>query len=167
MAHFPITPGVSAVNMPRLLSLTLILMLAGAASARAEWGWPSLNPFQKDSHPASVAQKGSGWQWPGKADQPATQQPAGPSMWQRVSSAPKTAWTKTKAVVYPWGNKPAAPPPEPIQITGTNSYFAKMANGNQKPPAKKSFWAWGADEDNRKPQKASSVSEFIGGRRPE
>jgi hypothetical protein len=160
------------VKTPRLLSLSLIFVLILASSARAGWGWkmPNLNPFKShDSHPAHVAEnnrQGAGWRWPGMEKKPAVEQPASPSMWQRMSSAPKYAWTKTKTTLNPWAARPA-PPQQPISVTGTNSHFARMTNANSKQPAKKPMWAWGAEEDNEKPRKASSVSDFIGGQRPE
>ena len=95
---------------------------------------------------------------------PAEPVEAKPSMWQRVSSGTKSGWTKTKSALTPWRAKPQ--PEEELVITGSNSSFSRMANSNAKQPVKKAFWAWGNEEDER-PQKAGSVSEFIGGRRPE
>ena len=160
------------MKVPRLLSLSFIVVLAFAASARAEWGWkpslpsvPNLNPFKKrDSHPANFGEQESSWQWPGMSRKPAEPQAAKPSMWQRASSGTRNSWTKTKSVLTPWRAKPQ--PEEELVITGSNSSFTRMANSNTNQPAKKAFWAWGNEEDER-PQKASSVSEFIGGRRPE
>jgi hypothetical protein len=164
------------VKLPRLLSLSLIFVLVFAVSAQAEW-WkpsmpsmpslPSLNPFKKqDSHPASIAKKeeGDSWQWPGMSKKPAEPKEIKPSMWQRVSSGTKSTWTKTKSALTPWRAKPK--PEEELVITGSNSSFSRMANSNSKQPAKKPYWAWGNEEDER-PQKASSVSDFIGGRRPD
>ena len=167
------------MKLPRLLSLSLIFVLVFAASAQAEWWKPSmpslpnLNPFKKqDSHPASIAKKeeGDSWQWPGMSKKPAEPQEIKPSMWQRVSSGTKSTWTKTKSALTPWRAKPQ--PEEELVITGSNSSFSRMANTNtntntnSRQPAKKPYWSWGNDEEQR-PQKASSVSDFIGGRRPD
>ena len=160
------------MKMPRLLSLGIVFVLAFAASAQAEWGWkpkmpsmPNLNPFKRrDSHPANIGNQESSWQWPGMSRKPAEPQ-AKPSTWQRVSSSTKSGWAKTKSALTPWRAKPQ--PEEELVITGANSSFSRMANSNAKQPAKKAFWAWGAEEDDERPQQASSVSDFIGGRRPE
>ena len=162
------------MKLPRLLSLSLIFVLVFAASSQAEWWKPSmpslpnLNPFKgRDSHPASIARKSDddAWQWPGMSKRPAAEpQEVKPSMWQRVSSGTKNTWTKTKSALTPWRAKPQ--PEEEIIVTGSNSSFSRMANGNSKQPAKKPYWAWGNDKEDR-PQKASSVSDFIGGRRVE
>ena len=164
------------MKLPRLLSLSLIFVLIFAVSAQAEWwkpsmpkmpSMPNLNPFKKqDSHPASIAKKeeGDSWQWPGMSKKPAEPQEIKPSMWQRVSSGTKSTWTKTKSTLTPWRAKPQ--PEEELVITGSNSSFSRMANTNSKQPTKKPYWSWGNDEEQR-PQKASSVSDFIGGRRPD
>jgi hypothetical protein len=128
---------------------------------------PNLNPFKsRDSHPASIANKSEddAWQWPGMSKKPSQPIEVKPSMWQRVSSGTKSTWTKTKSALTPWRAKPQ--PEEEIVVTGSNSTFSRMANGNSRQPAKKPYWAWGNDEEDR-PQKASSVSDFIGGRRPD
>ena len=161
------------MKLPRLLSLSLIFVLVFAASAQAEWWKPSmpsmpslpnLNPFKRrDSHPASIAaDKEDSWQWPGMSKKPAPEPVAKPSMWQRVSSGTKSTWTKTTSALTPWRAKPQ--PEEEFTLTGSNSSFSRMANSNSKQPAKKPYWAWGNDKEDR-PQKASSVSDFIGGRR--
>lgn len=164
------------MKLPRLLSLSLIFVLVFAASAQAEWWKPSmpsmpslpnLNPFKgRDSHPRSIASKSEddAWQWPGMSKKAAPEPEAKPSMWQRVSNGTKSTWIKTKSTLTPWRAKPQ--PEEEIVVTGSNSSFSRMANGNSKQPAKKPYWSWGNDEDER-PQKASSVSDFIGGRRPD
>ena len=157
------------MKTPRLLSLSLIFVLVLATSARAEWGlkMPNLNPFKrKDSHPAHIAgdsEQGAGWHWLGTR-KPTVQEPAKPSMWRRVTSGTKSAWTKTNQTINPWASKPQEE--EEIVITGSNSYFSRMANDGSKQPAKKPFWAWGG-EDEEQPRKATSVSDFIGGQRPE
>ena len=164
------------MNQPRLLSLSIILVLAACASAQAEWGWkpkmpsmpslPSINPFKKrDSHPANFGNQESSWNWPGMSRKPTEPVEAKPSMWQRVSSGTKSGWAKTKSALTPWRAKPQ--PEEELVITGSNSSFSRMANSNTKQPAKKAFWAWGNEEEDERPQQASSVSDFIGGRRPE
>lgn len=159
------------MKLPRLLSLSLILVLVLVSSARAEWGWkmPNLNPFkQQDSHPAHIARDSkpqAGWHWLGAAKKPAAPAAPQPSMWQRMSSGTKSAWTKTKTTLNPWASKPKQE--EEIVITGSNSYFSQMANTSTRQPAKKPMWAWGAEEDNEKPRKAGSVSDFIGAKRPE
>ena len=157
------------MKLPRLLSLSLILLLVFVTSTQAEWwkpSMPSLNPFnRRDSHPANIGNTEDSWQWPGMSRKPAAEpQEAKPSMWQRVSGGTKSTWTKTKTALTPWRAKPQ--PEEELVVTGANSSFSRMANGDSKQPAKKAFWAWGNEEDER-PQKASSVSDFIGGRRPE
>ena len=159
------------MKLPRLLSLSLIFVLVFAVSAQAEWWKPSmpslpnLNPFKKrDSHPASIANNDDAWQWPGMSKKSAPEPVAKPSMWQRVSNGTKSTWTKTKSTLTPWRAKPQ--PEEEIIVTGSNSSFSRMVNGNSRQPAKKPYWSWGNDEDER-PQKASSVSDFIGGRRPD
>lgn len=154
------------MKTPRLLVLALFVVLAVASSAKAGWGWmPSFNPFKKkDSHPANIEadHQEAGWHWLGSSNKPAPKE-TGPSMWQRMSGGTKNAWTKTRSVLTPWRSKP--PEEEELVITGSNSSFSQMANGNSKQPAKKSMWSWGAEEE--RPQKASSVSDFIGGKRPE
>ncbi|MGI8979443.1 MAG: hypothetical protein ACR2FY_09470 [Pirellulaceae bacterium] len=157
------------MKLPRLLSLSLIFLLVFAASAQAEWwkpSMPNLNPFKRrDSHPANIGNNEDSWQWPGMSRKPAAEpQEAKPSVWQRVSSGTKSTWIKTKSTLTPWRAKPQ--PEEELVVTGANSSFSRMANGDNKQPVKKAFWAWGNEEDER-PQKASSVSDFIGGRRPE
>ena len=173
------------MNKPRLFSLSLIAALSLASTVSAGWGWipslprpglpslpkpamprmPNLNPFQRrDSHPANVGNQDSSWQWPGLQRKPA-EPVAKPTMWQRASSGTKGAWTKTKATLTPWRSQPQ--PEEELVITGSNSTFSRLANQNARQPAKKAFWAWGNEEEDERPQKASSVSDFIGGRRPE
>ena len=173
------------MKLPRLLSLSLIFVFVFAASSQAEWWKPSmprlpglpampglpsmprmpnLNPFQRaSSHPAAIAQRDDDWQ-SGSANQREEPQ-ATPSMWQRVSSGTQNSWCKTKSALTPWRAKPQ--PEEELIVTGSNSSFARIANGDSRQPAKKPFWAWGNEEDDEPPQKASSVSDFIGGRRPD
>jgi hypothetical protein len=161
------------VKLPRLHSLSLIFVLVFVVSAQAEWWKPSmpslpnLNPFKGgDSHPASIAHKNQddAWQWPGMSKKAAPEPEAKPSIWQRVSNGTKSTWTKTKSALTPWRAKPQ--PEEELVITGSNSSFSRMVNGNSRQPAKKPYWSWG-NEDEERPQKASSVSDFIGGRRPD
>ena len=168
------------MKLPRLLALSLIFALVFAPAAHAEWWKPSmpsmpsmpkmpsvpnLNPFQKrDSHPANIGSQDDSWQWSGSSSKVEKPVEAKPSMWQRVSSGTKSTWTKTKSTLNPWQAKPQQE--EELVITGSNSSFHRMANSNTKQPVKKAFWAWGNEEDER-PQKASSVSDFIGGKRPE
>ncbi len=161
------------MKLPRLLALSLLFLLVFAVSAQAEW-WkprmpslPNLNPFKKrDSHPANISsQEEDSWQWPGMSKKPEVEPvEVKPTMWQRVSSGTKNTWTKTKSTLTPWRAKPQ--PEEEIIVTGSNSSFSRMANGNGKQAAKKPYWAWGND-DEEQPEKASSVSDFIGGRRPD
>lgn len=163
------------MKLPRLLALSLILVLAFAVPAHAEWWRPSmpsmprmpnLNPFkQRDSHPASIGKQEEGWEWPGMARKPAEKvEEAKPSLWQRVSGGSKNAWSKTKSTLTPWRPQPQVK--QEKVITGSNSTFNQMVNGHDKQPVKNSSWFWTDGEDER-PQKASSVSEFIGGKRPQ
>lgn len=171
------------MKLLRLLSLSLVLLMIFAASAQAEW-WkprmpsmpsmssmpsmprmPSINPFKwRDSHPASIAQKDEGTPWLGTHRPAKQQEEVKPSMWQRVNSSTKSTWTKTTGYLTPWRSQPQ--PEEELVITGPNSSFSRMANSSTRQPTKKAYWAWGNEEEDR-PQKASSVSDFIGGRRPE
>lgn len=166
------------MKLPRLLALSVIFVLAFAVSARAEWWRPSmpslpsmpkvpnLNPFQKrDSHPASIGKQSEGWEHPGmsrKSDE--KQEEVKPSTWQRVSNGSKSAWSKTKTTLTPWRAKPQVK--QEVVITGSNSTFNQMVNGQKKQPVKNTSWFW-TDGEDEKPKKASSVSDFIGGQRPQ
>ena len=169
------------MKLPRLLALSLICVLVFATCSHAEWWKPSmprmpsmpkmpsvpnLNPFkQRNSHPASIGKQEESWQWPGMAQKSAEkQEEAKPSMWHRVSSGTKNTWSKTKSTLTPWRAKPQAE--EEMVITGSNSSFNQLVNGHEKQPVKKTSWFW-TDEEEEKPRKAGSVSEFIGGKRPQ
>lgn len=149
--------------MQRAFAIVLgFSLFAVAAPAQAEWGlkMPSLNPFKKKDEAAKPASQPAGWHWLGSGKKPDVVETK-PSMLSRMSAGTKSAWTKTKDTVYPWGAK--AKEPAPLPVTGSHTIFSKGA----KKPEKKPFWAWGNDEDEQRPQKASSVSDFIGGQRPE
>lgn len=166
------------MKLPRLLALSVIFVLVFAVSAHAEWWRPSmpslpsmprmpnLNPFkQRDSHPANIGKQEEGWEWPGMTRKPTEKvEEAKPSLWQRVSGGSRSAWSKTKSTLTPWRAKPQVE--EEMVITGSNSSFNQMVNGQDKQPVKRTSWFW-TDGEDEKPQKASSVSDFIGGKRPQ
>jgi hypothetical protein len=153
------------------LVAALIVGLAAPASAADNTWLPNLNPFaSKPKAPTSArVSDSSSWHFPkllpGSA--PAKRRPAQPSMWQKMTSGTKSAWSKTTSAVNPWDHKKTAAAAKPAPaVSGSNSLFSQAT---KKPAATKESSpvqpaSWFSTEKREEPK---SVNEFLAHPRPQ
>ncbi len=156
-----------------LLLVASFFLAANGGLALAEGGWkmPNLNPFKKtDSHPAHLSQsddsQSDGWHFPSIMKSQPKAKSSGPSMWNKVTTTSKNAWSATADFLNPFDD----PKPEPQRdVTGSNTYFTQSST--KKQATKKPFWSWSSNDETReeesKQRSIRTVSDFIGGERPE
>jgi hypothetical protein len=152
-----------------ILVLVSFAFLAPAAQAQSGgWKMPNLNPFKKAGPPTSArVSDDSGLKmprlWPATG-KTIVKKPAGPSTWQKFKSGSKSVWNKTADVLNPFDD--ANDKPEPIEITGSNSFVNQVANRKQPEKEKKSSTflpSWWSDKEE---PKSKTVQDFLAQPRP-
>jgi hypothetical protein len=156
------------------LAFFALACLVTPVHAEGGWKMPSLNPFKKSGPPTSarVSDDSSGIKmpklWP-STGKTIVKKPAGPSTWQKFKSGSKSVWNKTADALNPFDD--ANDKPEPIEVTGSNSFVNQVANRKQpasgKPGEKKPSTflpSWWTSEDEE--PKTRTVQDFLKQPRP-
>jgi hypothetical protein len=151
-----------------LLIAVVSLLIASPALADGGWSMPNLNPFAQKAGPptsARVSDRDGSWKmpkmWPSSGKTIVKKQ-AAPSTWQKMKGGTKSFFTKTADALNPFDDNDK---PQPIQVTGSNSFVSQVANGKSSEKKSGSFvpsW-WSGDE---KPKKAETVQDFLNQPRP-
>src|SRR5687767_9361614 len=147
-----------------LLAALCLTFVTSSACAEGGWKMPSLNPFKKAGPPTSarVSDGSSSFKmprlWPATG-KTIVKKPSGPTTWQKFKSGTKSVWNKTADVLNPFDDANDNQE-EPVQVTGSNSYFSQAAN--RREPEKKpstflpSWWSGGEEEE-----KPKTVGQFL------
>lgn len=126
---------------------SVVALAATASTARAEGWLPLWNPFAASSAPSRPA-------------------PAGPTLWQRMTTGTQQTLSGAGQILNPWPTSSAPPPPKP-SLTGSRRVYSSPAS---KPAKEKDLgwfgWLpWAYDDEEETPH-FDSPADWIGQPRP-